>query len=73
MVNLSDAQVKGTQRKIIEMALERQSTTSADHATVAEFWQVYEYLESIYEDPLVNHSKNKDVIAINLNEFRASC
>lgn len=69
VVNLSDAQVKGTQRKIIEMALERQSTTSADHATVAEFWQVYEYLESIYEDPLVNHSKNKDVIAINLNEF----
>lgn len=50
-------------------AVERQSTTNADHSAVAEFWQVYDYLESIYDEPLVNHSKNPDVIAINLNEF----
>ena len=69
VVTLSDNQVEATRRQILEMALERQSTTSADHASVAEFWQVYEYLESLNEDPLVNHSKNPDVIAINLNEF----
>lgn len=69
VLKLSDVQVAATRRKIIEMALERQSTTSADHADVAEFWQVYEYLESLYDHPLVNHSKNDDVIAINLNEF----
>lgn len=69
VVTLTDNQVEATRRQILEMALERQSTTSADHAAVAEFWQVYEYLESLYEDPLVNHSKNPDVIAININEF----
>ena len=69
VVTLSDHQVETTRRQILEMALERQSTTSADHAAVAEFWQVYEYLESLYDAPLVNHSKNSDFIAINLNEF----
>ena len=69
VVTLTDNQVEATRRQILEMALERQSTTSADHAAVAEFWQVYEYLESLYEDPLVNHSKNPDLIAININEF----
>ncbi|WP_238705534.1 toprim domain-containing protein [Pseudomonas sp. FSL W7-0098] len=69
VVTLTDTQVEATRRQILEMALERQSTTSADHAAVAEFWQVYEYLESLYEDPLVNHSKNPDLIAININEF----
>ena len=69
VITLTDNQVEETRRQILEMALERQSTTSADHAAVAEFWQVYEYLESLYEDPLVNHSKNPDVIAININEF----
>lgn len=48
---------------------ERQSTTNAYHSAVAEFWQDYDYLESIYDEPLVNHNKNSDVIAINLNEF----
>lgn len=69
VVKFSVDQIKATQRQIVEMALERQSTTSSDHALVAEFWQVYDYLESLYDDPVVNHSKNKDVIAINLNEF----
>ncbi|WP_134943039.1 toprim domain-containing protein [Pseudomonas syringae] len=69
VVKLDQGQVEATQRQIIEMALERQSITSADHPQVEEFWQVYEYLESIYDDPLVNHSKNPDLIAINLNEF----
>jgi hypothetical protein len=69
VVKLSDTQVAETRQLLVEMALERQSTTSADHADVAEFWQVYEYLESMYDYPLVNHSKNDAVIAINLNEF----
>lgn len=51
------------------MAAERQSAISADPAEVAEFWQVYDYLESLSDGPMVNHSKKPDVIAINLNEF----
>lgn len=69
VVTLTEVQVSSTRRQIVEMALERQSTTNADHSAVAEFWQVYDYLESIYDEPLVNHSKNPDIIAINLNEF----
>lgn len=68
VATLTEVQVSSTHRQIVEMALERQSTTNADHSAVAEFWQVYDYLESIYDEPLVNH-KNQDVIAINLNEF----
>jgi hypothetical protein len=51
------------------MALERQAAISADHPLVAEFWEVYEYLESIGEGPQVNHSTDPKLIAINLNEF----
>jgi hypothetical protein len=69
VVTLSEVQVSTTRRQILEMALERQRTTNVDHPAVAEFWQVYEYLESLYDKPLVNHSKNQDLIAINLNEF----
>lgn len=69
VITLTEVQVNATRRQIVEMALERQGTTNADHSAVAEFWQVYDYLESIYDEPLVNHSKNPDVIAINLNEF----
>ena len=51
------------------MALERQSAISADHPLVAEFWEVYEYLESLGEGPQVNHSADPKLIAIHLNGF----
>ena len=51
------------------MAHERQSAISLDLPEVIEFWNVYEYLESLSSEPIVNHSKKSDVIAINLNEF----
>jgi len=67
---LSDAQVSATMRCIIEMALERQAAISADHPVVAEFWEVFDYLEGLdAEGPVVNHSKKDGLIAINLNEF----
>ncbi|SFT49524.1 toprim domain-containing protein [Pseudomonas marincola] len=70
VVGLTDAQVSSTQRKIIAMALERQASISADHPQVAEFWEVFDYLEGLDADgPVVNHSKKDELIAINLNEF----
>ncbi|MEH6490729.1 toprim domain-containing protein [Halopseudomonas sp.] len=53
------------------MAMERQQAISADHRLVAEFWEVYDYLEGLEEDPVVNHSTDPNLIAINLNEFAA--
>jgi hypothetical protein len=70
LIPLNDAQISATQRCIASMAIERQSSISADHPVVAEFWEVYEYLQGLdAEGPVVNHSKKDNVIAINLNEF----
>ncbi|EZQ18976.1 hypothetical protein CF98_00345 [Halopseudomonas bauzanensis] len=51
------------------MAVERQQAINSDHPAVAEFWEVYDYLESLEEGPVVNHSADPNTIAINLNEF----
>ena len=66
---LDENQLASTQQKLTVMALERQSAISADHPLVAEFWEVYEYLESLGEGPQVNHSADPKVIAIHLNGF----
>ncbi|UUT14497.1 toprim domain-containing protein [Pseudomonas zeae] len=66
---LDDNQVATTQQALMSMALERQAAISADHPLVAEFWEVFEYLESLGEGPQVNHSNDPKLIAINLNEF----
>lgn len=66
---LDESQVVTTQQALTVMALERQSAISADHPLVAEFWEVFEYLESLGEGPQVNHSTDPKLIAINLNEF----
>lgn len=70
VVTLTDAQVSATQRQIVQMAIERQASVSSDHPAVAEFWEVYEYLQGLdAEGPVVNHSNTEKEIAINLNEF----
>jgi hypothetical protein len=66
---LDENQVVTTQQALTVMALERQTAISADHPSVAEFWEVFDYLESLGEGPQVNHSTDPTLIAINLNEF----
>jgi ssDNA-binding Zn-finger/Zn-ribbon topoisomerase 1 len=66
---LSETMITGARQELIEMAHERQAAIVTDPPEVVEFWQVYEYLESLTGEPLVNHSKKPDVIAINLNGF----
>jgi hypothetical protein len=66
---LDENQVVTTHQQLTTMALERQSAISADHPLVAEFWEVFDYLESLGEGPQVNHSNDPQLIAINLNEF----
>lgn len=70
IVPLSEPQISHTRTQIIRMAIERQASISSDHPVVAEFWEVYEYLEGLDADgPVVNHSKKDNTIAINLNDF----
>ncbi|PJH88843.1 bifunctional DNA primase/helicase [Pseudomonas sp. WCS365] len=66
---LDENQRVTTHQALTAMALERQSAISADHPLVAEFWDVYDYLESLGEGRQVNHSADPKLIAINLNEF----
>ena len=66
---LDENQRVTTHQALTSMAMERQAAISADHPLVAEFWDVYDYLESLGEGPQVNHSVDPKLIAINLNEF----
>lgn len=69
VVPLTDHQHTSAQQALLTMALERQAAVNADAPEVAEFWEVFEYLENTHEGPVLNHSKKPETIAINLNEF----
>jgi len=63
-------------QRVIEMAEERQQSINADHPLVEEFWDAYEYIESLYDGTFLNHAgqfDDKGRIAINLKEFEAEC
>ncbi|MFC3549433.1 toprim domain-containing protein [Lysobacter cavernae] len=71
VVPLTAEMVETTRQALVDMALERQRAISADNPLVAEFWEVYEYLEGLSDTAVVNHSRDENRIAINLNEFAA--
>ena len=71
VIPLDRAYVNQAQSSIIAMAIERQDAISADHPLVNEFWKIYDYLENLYENSIVNHSRSPNKIAINLNHFYA--
>ncbi|MBB4728244.1 hypothetical protein FHR58_002302 [Xanthomonas arboricola] len=72
VITIPDDMVEQTRLVLLEMALERQKAISADHAMVNEFWEVYEYLEATgHGKAVVNHSRDAQRIAINLNHFAA--
>lgn len=68
---ITEQQQNQARELLIDLAIEREKTLAADHAIVAQFWEVYEYLEG--DDPeglrVLNHSKDSGLIAINLNHF----
>lgn len=69
LVPLTAAMRTEVELTLHRMAIERQQSLNSDHRLVAEFWEVYDYLESLGEEPTVNHSADPSLIAINLNEF----
>ncbi|TSJ97753.1 bifunctional DNA primase/helicase, partial [Xanthomonas citri pv. glycines] len=72
VISIPDDMVEQTRLALLDMALERQKAISADHAMVNEFWEVYEYLEATgHGKAVVNHSRDAQRIAINLNHFAA--
>lgn len=70
VVRLTDEQFAALEQQIIDMAIEREEAISADHPLVQEFWEAYEYLNGSEDaDPRLNHSRDPQTIAINLNHF----
>lgn len=69
VIPLGEEQHAAAVRELTAMAIARQSSVNADPVEVAEFWEVFDYLQGINDEPVVDHSKKPDVIAINLNEF----
>lgn len=79
VIPLPDHYVSAANEHIVEMARERQMAIAADHPYVAEFWEVFEYLESepnptdADAPTVLNHSRDAEVIAINLPHFEQVC
>ncbi|WP_421684637.1 bifunctional DNA primase/helicase [Stutzerimonas urumqiensis] len=69
VVPVTDQQHAAAMRELDRMAVARQQAINADPAEVAEFWEVFDYLQSLSDDAVVDHSKKPELIAINLNEF----
>lgn len=75
IIPISDEHHQAILSEIRSMAIARQQRTNADHPTVAAFWELYEYLETDSNDsvPILNHSRDGSLIAINLNLFEEKC
>mgnify|MGYP000954153369 CR=1 FL=1 len=78
LVRIHDHQFDQVREQIITMARERQHSINADHPLVAEFWECFEYLDTVgsmrvnggYDyTPLLNHSADAELIAVNLSHF----
>lgn len=69
LMPLTPAMRTEVQLTLRNMAVARQQAVNSDSPSVAEFWEVFDYLESLEEGPVVNHSADPKLIAINLNEF----
>lgn len=54
--------------EVVRMAEERQQAINSDSPAVQTFWEIYDFLEGDGE-PLLNHARDNNEIAINLNHF----
>jgi len=83
LVRMTDDQFAQVQAQLVQMCRERQQAINADHPLVQEFWESFDYLDSLSPSPpagtyvapghelspVLNHSRDKKLIAVNLNEF----
>lgn len=66
---ITDDMKREVQDALHDMAIARQQAISADHPVVQEFWEAFDYLDSLKEGRGLNHSRTEGEIAINLNHF----
>lgn len=72
VVPITAEQKRLTFNALLEMALARQQAINADHPTVQEFWELFDYLDGEGEGiPRLNHSRDDELIAVSLPHFMA--
>lgn len=69
VIKFSDEAYGEVMEEIVAMAEERQQAINADHPRVQEFWEIFDHIESKSAGDVLNHSRNPEQIAINLNDF----
>lgn len=65
---MTETQAKDAKSKLIEMSHQRVARLSSDHPLVEQFWEIYEYLNTLAQCEM-NHYADKKRIAINLPRF----
>lgn len=68
VIQISAAEKEHTQAFIEDMTVERQEAINADHPSVVAFWEAFDFMNDGEEERL-NHSRDEDLIAVNLNHF----
>ena len=68
VIKVSPTKVRLTLDYLKSMAASREQVCGSDHPLVQEFWEIYDFLEGD-NDKVVNHSRDPQYIAINLNQF----
>ncbi|WP_249963559.1 toprim domain-containing protein [Histophilus somni] len=76
LFGLTESQKQATQQALVTACIERGTVLALDHPIVAQFWETFDYLDSrvlpeqgLMDRPLLNHSRDDGLIAINLNEY----
>ncbi|GAA0680954.1 toprim domain-containing protein [Dyella marensis] len=70
LIPFTDEQKTAVASEVLAMAIERQSSISADHKVVQTFWERFDYLDEWNgATSSLNHSRNPREIAVNLNHF----
>ena len=56
---------------LADMAAERERALATDHPIVEQFWEAFDYLDAADEGStgLLNHSRDPQLIAVNLNHY----
>lgn len=70
VTDITDNDVLNTHELIIDLAKQRRTVINADNPIVTQFWETYHWLN---EGDRLNHHRDENKIAINLNEYIARC
>ncbi|VVS92205.1 toprim domain-containing protein [Desulfoluna spongiiphila] len=73
--DMNEERVEGLTHYLMCRAKDRDGILKSETPVVSQFWETFRYLnqESALRDGALDHSKESNRIALNLNEFRQAC